>query len=69
MDRERELQIMPYATAPVKMLIADACIGGGGGNRTRVRKYYSHASTCVVSLFQLRTPVRRLTGFLDPYLP
>jgi hypothetical protein len=43
--------------------------GGGGGNRTRVRKYYPHASTCVVSLFKLRVPVRRLTGFLEPYLP
>ncbi len=29
-------------------------IGGGGGNRTRVRKHYSQASTCVDCLLIVR---------------
>jgi hypothetical protein len=34
-------------------LILKEVIGGGGGNRTRVRRYYTYASTCVGCLLDL----------------
>jgi hypothetical protein len=43
-------------------------IGGGGGNRTRVRKHYSQASTCVSRLFGFRIPACRQAGLLVSYL-
>jgi hypothetical protein len=35
-------------------LIEKEKFGGGAGNRTRVRRYYTHASTCVGCLLIVR---------------
>jgi len=38
------------------------CIGGGGGNRTRVRKTYASGSTCLVCALNLTAPVQTDLG-------
>jgi hypothetical protein len=43
-----------YVKSPeLTPLIINKVNGGGGGNRTRVRRYYTHASTCVGCLLNL----------------
>ena len=41
--------------------------GGGGGNRTHVRKHCTQAPTCLVCLLVFRQLSRRQTGFSMPY--
>ena len=53
LDKQKPRKCSIYGVCCISLNVADANIGGGGGNRTRVRKPSTGSTTCLAWLFDL----------------